>query len=167
MTIPHENLVRLGDLLFRQPDAENRRFPSVSALLKSRITDDPMIATVARLLWKKRWAYDAIHNLDPEAVEILSLLPNTYCWASRCFNYPRSPEVLREALNELLGFFGVENIYHSRVEGRGADRQVVSTGSLAARYLDGGDPYVTTLIFPTSSGTPYIGCWGEHPEVNK
>ena len=167
MPIPHEDLIQLGDLLSRQPDAkEPRRFPTVKALLDRGITDDPLVATVARLLWKKDWAYKAVRGNYPE-IRILDRLPGTRRWAFGCHHYPKSPEVRREALNELLGYFGVEPIYHTRIEGRGDNREVVSTDSLAAHYLNGGDPYVTTLIFPTGSGTPYIGCWGDHPEVNK
>lgn len=165
--VPHDHLIQLGDLLAQQQDARPpRRFPTVKALIDHKITDDPLVATVARLLWKKDWAYAAVRGNDPDS-NILALLPATHNWAFRCHQYPASPEVRREALNELLNYHGVEPIYYSRIEGRGDNREVVSTGSLAARYLNAGDPYVATLIFPTHSGTPYIGCWGDHSEVNK
>lgn len=168
MPIPYEDLITLGDLLAQQQDARpSRRFPSVAALIDRKITDDPLVATVARLLWKKVWAHKAVRGNNPAESDLLALLPATHNWAFRCHRYPASPEVRRQALNELLGFHGVEPIYYSRIEGRGDNREVVSTGSLAALYLNGGDPYVATLIFPTHPGTPYIGCWGDHSEVNK
>lgn len=166
-SIPHDHLIQLKKLLLQQPDTRKKpRFPSVASLIDSGITDDPLVATVARLLWKKAWAYAAVRGNYPE-IRILDRLPGTRRWAFGCHHYPKSPEVRREALNELLGYFGVEPIYHSRVEGRGSHREVISTNSLAARYLNAGDSYVATLIFPVNSGTPYIGCWGDHPEVNK
>lgn len=167
MPIPYEDLILLGDLLARQPDAkETRRFPSVAALIKSGITNDPLVAAVARLLWKKDWAYAAVRGNYPE-IRILDRLPSTRRWAFGCLRYPKSVETRREALNELLGYYGIEDIRKCWYEGRGENRQLVNSNMVVAYYLNGLDPYTNTLIFPVNSGTPYIGCWGDHPEVNK
>lgn len=160
------NLILLNEVLKTcSESAPSRYFPSIENLLRNNIADSPEQALAASLLWKRNWAsfeiYNVVHGGD---TPILDQLPATRRWVRSCYHRSKPSEVRREALNELLGFHGVEPLYKTRHEpGWGQ----VSTDEIFARYLNAGDPYVPTLIFRVGKTGPTIGCWGDLPEVNK
>lgn len=160
------NLIILNEVLKACPKSTPPRyFPSIENLLRNNIADFTEQALAASLLWKRNWANFEIHNVFHGGdTPILDQLPATRRWVRACYHRPRPLEVRREALNELLGFHGVELLYKTRHEpGWGQ----VSTDEILAHYLNAGDPYVATLIFRVGKTGPTIGCWGELPEVNK
>lgn len=160
------NLILLNEALKACSESTPPRyFPSIENLLRQGIADSPEQALAASLLWKRNWinfeTYNVFHGGD---TPVLDQLPATRRWVRACYHRPKPLEVRREALNELLGFHGVEPLYKTRHEpGWGQ----VSTDEIFARYLNAGDPYVATLIFRVGRTGPTIGCWGDLPEVNK
>lgn len=145
--------------------APARRFPTAQRLVDSNIAPDLETAEVARLLWRQVWANPERQRLKYGlSTPVLDELPGTRAWLRSSYNDHTPISIRREALNELLGFQGVEPLYKTRHEpGFGQ----VSTDQVIARYLNAGDPYVATLIFRVNSTGPTIGCWGDLPEVNK
>lgn len=139
-------------------------FPSIENLLRQGIADSPEQALTASLLWKRVWANSEISNVHNGGdTPILDQLPATLRWVRGCFHRPAALQVRREALNELLGFHGVEPLYKTRKEGG----ELIFTNDIFAWYLNAGDPYAITLIFRVGRTGPTIGCWGYLPEVNK
>ena len=159
------NLIVLNEVLKACSESTpSRRFPSIENLLKQGIADSPEQALAASLLWKRNWAaLEGCNVFDGGDTPILDQLPATRRWVRACYHRPRPSEVRREALNELLGFHGVEPLYKTRKEGG----ELISTDEIFARYLNAGDPYAATLIFRVGRTGPTIGCWGDLPEVNK
>lgn len=159
------NLIVLNEVLKACSESTPPRyFPSIEKLLKERVAESPEQALAASLLWKRNWAnfetYNVFHGGD---TAVLDQLPTTRRWVRACHHRPKPLEVRREALNELLGFHGVEPLYKSRKE----KGELISTDEVFARYLNAGDPYAATLIFRVGRTGPTIGCWGDLPEVNK
>lgn len=160
------DLIILNEVLKACPKSTPpRHFPSIENLLRNNLADSPEQAMAASLLWKRNWAALEGRNVfDGGDTPVLDQLPATRRWVRACYHRPRPSEMRREALNELLGFHGVEPLYKTRHEpGRGQ----VSTDEIFAHYLNAGDPYVPTLIFRVGRTGPRIGCWGDLPEVNK
>lgn len=159
------NLTQLNEILKTCPESTpSRYFPSIENLLRQGIADSPEQAMAASLLWKRVWANYESHNLRRGGdTPILDQLPATRRWVRACFHRPASLQVRHEALNELLGFYGVEPLYKTRKE-RG---ELISTDEIFAWYLNSGDPYAATLIFRVGKTGPTIGCWGDLPEVSK
>ena len=63
-----------------------------------------------------------------------------------------------EAINKMLRMYGVESIRGEYVSYYWQDCNAI--------YCNAGDTYNVTVIFPTRSGKPYIGTWGDWVERN-
>lgn len=145
-----------------------RRFPTAQRLVDSNIAPDLETAEVARLLWRQVWAFPEKQRLKYGlSTPVLDELPQTRAWLRSSYNGHTPISIRREALNELLGFHGVEPLYKTRRERINGAWETVNTDEVFARYLNAGDPYVATLIFRVNATGPTIGCWGDLPEVNK
>lgn len=152
-------------LLYR--NSNDLRFPSVAKLLEHRVAEDRLTAELARLIWKRVWARNQAQDLRRGYdADILELLPATASWVQQSWNCPHSISIRKHALNEVLGMSGVEPLYRQRKERINGQWESVSTDIVFAEYLNSGDPYVPTLIWRVgSNGDPFIGCWGDLPEV--
>lgn len=157
------NLIVLNEVLKTRPNHKPPRyFPSIENLLHNKIADSPEQALAASLLWKRIWADREIVSLGHGyETPVLDQLPDTRRWVRLCHGLPSALEVRREALNELLGFHGVEPLYKTRKEGG----ELILTDEVFARHLNAGNPYAVTLIFRVGRTGPTIGCWGNLPEV--
>lgn len=153
--------------LLEHYDSSSRRFPSAAALMKAGVADYDELAEAARQLWKRDWASAEIGRLrHGGATPVLDLLPQTRAFAKSCL--PANFKLGRlHALNEILGYHGIEEIPTQRRERINGVWETVTGNGIVALYLNAGDPYAPTLILRSDSGTPVIGCWGDMPEVNR
>lgn len=93
--------------------------------------------------------------------------PQLAAWLRKCYHEPNRREQKLEALNELLGTYGVEAL---RVEGAWVDSY---HGDIVASYLNTGDTYSNTLVVDSESGRWRLTSWGNfyeayetaHPEL--
>lgn len=82
--------------------------------------------------------------------------PATNAWIRSCYNRPRRVELILSALDELLGFHGVEAF---------RDEDCLTQASLS--YLNAGDTYAETILFFHDIGAFRLGCWGDVVERNE
>lgn len=79
--------------------------------------------------------------------------PAVQRWVAQCFHAPSTREQVAEALNEILGGFGVEGCR--------------LTNGKACEYINRGDTYTTTLLFDYRTRTWKLTCWGDWVETNE
>jgi len=79
--------------------------------------------------------------------------PLTTRWIGSCYHYPRKQEIKLEALNELLGGYGVE---HIRLE----DSYDPFYGDCAASYINLGETYTPTLLLDHQQNRWRLIDWG-------
>ena len=84
--------------------------------------------------------------------------PVTDRWIRSCYHQPPRQEIKLEALNELLGTWGVEPI---RLEGDW-DRYY---GDVVASYLNTGDTYAPTLLLDHRRNRWCLTSWGDFYEA--
>ena len=84
--------------------------------------------------------------------------PLTASWIRACYYPPRKSEIKLEALNELLGGYGVEPI---TVEGRHVDSYYMNT---VASYINLGETYAVTLLLDHEHRTWRLTSWGDFYE---
>lgn len=85
------------------------------------------------------------NKLDPESFQSVQQ------WVNECYHYPSKLELKLEAINELLGGFGVE--YIEAVD----DCEYTQRG---LSYINLGDSYHNTVIFNHSSNRWTFNYWG-------
>lgn len=113
--------------------------PSVKTLM-DRLNLERDVATVARAIMKGEIKRD----------QICDMLPKTGAWERSCYNSPTIQEVKMEALNELLGGYGVEAIIEADADFRDAP---------AYTYVNMGDTYTATIV--RARGGRYMATdWG-------
>jgi len=84
--------------------------------------------------------------------------PLTNRWIGSCYHYPRTQEIKLEALNELLGGYGVECI---RLE----DSWDTFYGDCVASYINLGDTYTPTLLLDHQQNRWRLTDWGSWYEA--
>ena len=84
-------------------------------------------------------------EVDPESYESVSN------WVSRCYNRPSNSELRMEALNEILGGFGVEGVF--------SDDSITEP---AFAYVNMGDTYDPTIVL--YNGSYRVTSWGDTVE---
>lgn len=72
-------------------------------------------------------------------------------WVAQCYHKPPYKERLMCALNQVLGGFGVEAVFHD------------DSFDLAVEYVNMGDAYSVTLL-RNEDGQFLIGSWGDYVE---
>ena len=94
-------------------------------------------------------------RLDPESYSSVA------SWVSRCLNRPRDIELKMEALNQVLGGFGVEAI---QPDGAYVDSFWRDTVAL---YVNNGDTYKPTVLYNTCKANFRLTSWGDYVERNR
>lgn len=80
-------------------------------------------------------------------------------WVGQCFNRPSSAELVLEALNEVMGGFGVEAIRGRWVDSYHCDIQAV--------YVNMGDTYDITIFLDHETGNYVLTSYGDWIERNE
>lgn len=108
-------------------------------------------ANLALLILRDRWT----PQRSPKR------FPRTCRWLDQCYHRPRNSEIKLEALDELLGTYGVEVI---RIEGAWVDHYYCDS---VASYLNVGDAYATTLLLDHEQQRWTLTSWGDFLEANE
>lgn len=85
---------------------------------------------------------DGTTKVDTEGDE---RFPLTSAWIRQCYNPPNNNELIMSALNDLLGGFGVEGLFHPN-----------ESDKLIAEYVNQGDTYATTILRDVGRGGQYL-----------
>jgi len=80
-------------------------------------------------------------------------------WLSQCYNRPSKKELIMEALNEVIGGYGVEVL-----RGRYVDSY---HGDIQAAYINTGDTYSATILLDHETGDFHVTTWGDWFEANE
>ena len=80
-------------------------------------------------------------------------------WMQRCYDKPRRVERVMEAINEILGGYGVEQITDSQWDNYWCD------GGLL--YVNMGDTYTETICYDTRKNKWIVSSWGNIVERNE
>ena len=118
--------------------------PSIKSLVSSLgITEDK--AKLVRSIIKGE---TKLRDLPPEH------FPSTNAWIDSCHNIPPNREIRLEALNELIGGYGVEAIGDCNCY----------PPNIKAEYINTGDTYSATILRVNATGTYRLTTWGDFVE---
>ena len=118
----------------------------------------PSVTTIAKLLGTSPSISKDIRGLmegtiNPEQYESVAK------WIKQCYHKPRKVELALEAINEILGGCGVEQITDNQWHAYWCD------GGLL--YVNMGDAYTCTVIYNTRKDKWLVGAWGDVVERDR